>query len=88
MGDRQRKKFARSFRWSMERLITVRRQHEISITVIGMGYFGLPFAVEFKKIRSVIGFDLKSNWVTVALALPSVMSLPFIGLVSNGVCQA
>ena len=31
------------------------------IAVIGLGYVGLPLAVEFGKIRSVIGFDVKAG---------------------------
>jgi UDP-N-acetyl-D-galactosamine dehydrogenase len=31
------------------------------ITVIGLGYVGLPLAVEFGKKRSVIGFDIKTK---------------------------
>src|SRR5262245_17814773 len=30
-----------------------------TIAVIGLGYVGLPLAVEFGKIRPVIGFDLR-----------------------------
>lgn len=32
-----------------------------SIAVIGLGYVGLPLAVEFGKIRPVIGFDIKAQ---------------------------
>jgi UDP-N-acetyl-D-galactosamine dehydrogenase len=32
-----------------------------TIAVIGLGYVGLPLAVEFGKKRSVIGFDLKAR---------------------------
>ena len=31
------------------------------IAVIGLGYVGLPLAVEFGKARSVIGFDINSR---------------------------
>ena len=33
---------------------------EISIAVIGLGYVGLPLAVEFGKSRKVVGFDTDS----------------------------
>ena len=33
------------------------------IAVIGLGYVGLPLAVEFGKKRSVIGYDVKQNRV-------------------------
>lgn len=32
--------------------------HDIKLAVIGLGYVGLPLAVEFGKRRSVIGFDI------------------------------
>lgn len=32
--------------------------NEIKLAVIGLGYVGLPLAVEFGKIREVIGFDI------------------------------
>ena len=32
-----------------------------TIVVIGLGYVGLPLAVEFGKKRSVIGFDIKAD---------------------------
>ena len=28
------------------------------IAVMGLGYVGLPLAIEFSKVRSVIGFDI------------------------------
>jgi UDP-N-acetyl-D-glucosamine/UDP-N-acetyl-D-galactosamine dehydrogenase len=33
----------------------------LKIAVIGLGYVGLPLAVEFGKIRSVVGFDVKTE---------------------------
>ena len=33
----------------------------IKLAIIGLGYVGLPLAVEFGKIRSVIGFDINPN---------------------------
>ncbi|MCC2606146.1 Vi polysaccharide biosynthesis UDP-N-acetylglucosamine C-6 dehydrogenase TviB [Planctobacterium marinum] len=39
------------------------REH-IVIAVIGLGYVGLPLAVEFGKKYKVIGFDINSNRVT------------------------
>lgn len=35
-----------------------------TIAVIGLGYVGLPLAVEFGKVRSVIGFDINSQRIT------------------------
>ena len=32
-----------------------------NIAVIGLGYVGLPLAVEFGKNRSVIGFDINAS---------------------------
>ena len=31
------------------------------MAVVGLGYVGLPLAVEFGKIRSVIGFDINES---------------------------
>jgi UDP-N-acetyl-D-galactosamine dehydrogenase len=42
-------------------LITLK---EIKIAVVGLGYVGLPLAVEFGKHYSTIGFDLKSQRIT------------------------
>lgn len=36
---------------------------EKTIAIVGLGYVGLPLAVEFGKIRSVIGFDINSKRV-------------------------
>jgi UDP-N-acetyl-D-galactosamine dehydrogenase len=35
-----------------------------TIAVIGLGYVGLPLAVEFGKKRSVIGFDIKADRIS------------------------
>ncbi len=32
--------------------------NDIRIAVIGLGYVGLPLAVEFGKIRPTVGFDV------------------------------
>ncbi len=34
--------------------------HNRKISVVGLGYVGLPVAVEFGKRRQVIGFDINS----------------------------
>ena len=34
---------------------------EIRLAVVGLGYVGLPLAVEFSKKRKVIGFDIKKS---------------------------
>lgn len=36
---------------------------EVKIAVIGLGYVGLPLALEFSKISKVIGFDIKEDRV-------------------------
>ena len=33
----------------------------LSVAVIGLGYVGLPLAVEFGKKRSVVGFDINAK---------------------------
>ena len=37
------------------------KEKEINIAVIGLGYVGLPLAVEFSKYYSVTGFDLDES---------------------------
>ena len=37
------------------------KENEISIAVIGLGYVGLPLAVEFSKKFPVVGFDLNTD---------------------------
>jgi len=39
-------------------------QEQSPIAIIGLGYVGLPLAVEFGKIRPVIGFDINEQRVT------------------------
>ena len=34
---------------------------EIKLAIIGLGYVGLPLAVEFGRSRSVIGFDINQD---------------------------
>lgn len=34
------------------------RLHEIKLAIVGLGYVGLPLAVEFGRKRAVIGFDI------------------------------
>lgn len=34
---------------------------ELKLAVVGLGYVGLPLAVEFGRIRNVIGFDINSK---------------------------
>ncbi len=38
-------------------------QKEIKLAVIGLGYVGLPLAVEFSKKRNVVGFDINGQRV-------------------------
>ena len=39
---------------------TVSKLNNIKVAVIGLGYVGLPLAIEFGKKRPVIGFDVNS----------------------------
>ncbi|CAN1599900.1 Vi polysaccharide biosynthesis UDP-N-acetylglucosamine C-6 dehydrogenase TviB [Pseudomonas mediterranea] len=39
----------------------MRQLEEIKLAVIGLGYVGLPLAVEFGKCRSVVGFDINEQ---------------------------
>ena len=36
---------------------------DLRVAVIGLGYVGLPLAVEFGKIRQTVGFDLNADRV-------------------------
>jgi len=36
---------------------------DTKIAVLGLGYVGLPLAIEFSKVKNVIGFDINSNRV-------------------------
>ena len=35
----------------------MKKLEKIKLGIIGMGYVGLPLAIEFGKVRDVIGFD-------------------------------
>ena len=37
------------------------QKNKIKISIIGMGYVGLPLAIEFQKHYAVIGFDIKKE---------------------------
>lgn len=41
---------------------------DAKIAIIGLGYVGLPLAIEFGKRRSVIGFDINTHRITELLA--------------------
>ena len=34
---------------------------DIKLGIIGLGYVGLPLAVEFSRVRSVVGFDISAD---------------------------
>ncbi|WP_070886315.1 Vi polysaccharide biosynthesis UDP-N-acetylglucosamine C-6 dehydrogenase TviB [Pseudomonas argentinensis] len=34
---------------------------DVKLAIIGLGYVGLPLAVEFGKVRSVVGFDINAS---------------------------
>ena len=36
----------------------MRHLQDINLAIIGLGYVGLPLAVEFGKKRAVVGFDI------------------------------
>ena len=36
---------------------------DIKLAIVGLGYVGLPLAVEFGKKRTVIGFDIKADCI-------------------------
>ena len=37
------------------------KHHDLKLGIIGLGYVGLPLAVEFARKRSVIGFDINQK---------------------------
>ena len=37
------------------------KKQEDHLAIIGMGYVGLPLAIEFSKKKKVIGFDINNN---------------------------
>ena len=39
----------------------INKQKNIQLAVIGLGYVGLPLALEFGKKREVIGFDINKK---------------------------
>ena len=41
---------------------------DIKIAIIGLGYVGLPLAVEFGKKYPTVGFDIKQNRVDELIA--------------------
>lgn len=45
----------------MTRMASLPELDDIRIAVIGLGYVGLPLAVEFAKFRPVIGFDINKR---------------------------
>jgi UDP-N-acetyl-D-galactosamine dehydrogenase len=36
-------------------------KHKVKIAVIGLGYVGMPIAVAFARVVSVIGFDINNE---------------------------
>ncbi|QIN62825.1 UDP-N-acetyl-D-glucosamine 6-dehydrogenase [Caballeronia sp. SBC1] len=45
----------------------MRASHELSVAIIGLGYVGLPLAVEFSKHRPVVGFDINRARISTLL---------------------
>ena len=37
------------------------QHHDLKLGIVGLGYVGLPLAVEFGRKRSVIGFDINQK---------------------------
>ena len=40
------------------------KTEDINLSVIGLGYVGLPLAVEFGKKRDIIGYDLDEKRIS------------------------
>ena len=47
---------------------------DLKVAVVGLGYVGLPLAVEFGKKRTVVGFDI--NQVFIARNLVTDLFMP------------
>ena len=62
------------------------RIQDVKLAVVGLGYVGLPLAVEFGKKRSVIGFDI-NPWIAAGVALV-LNSAAFLGEIWRGCIQA
>ncbi len=39
----------------------INKNKDLKLAIIGLGYVGLPLALEFAKKRKVIGFDINEN---------------------------
>ena len=39
----------------------INKYEEIKLAIIGLGYVGLPLALEFSKKKNVIGFDINKK---------------------------
>ena len=39
----------------------IKKKNKLNLAIIGLGYVGLPLALEFAKKRKVIGFDVDSK---------------------------
>jgi UDP-N-acetyl-D-glucosamine/UDP-N-acetyl-D-galactosamine dehydrogenase len=49
---------------TFQSLTTQLEAHKTPIAIIGLGYVGLPLAVEFARKYKVIGFDIKDTRIT------------------------
>ena len=38
-----------------------KKTNQLNLAIIGLGYVGLPLALEFAKKRNVIAFDIKKK---------------------------
>ena len=39
----------------------IKKKEHFKLAIIGLGYVGLPLALEFAKKRKVIGFDIQKK---------------------------
>jgi len=67
-------------------------QQEINLAIVGLGYVGLPLAVEFGKKRHVIGFDINEKRIselqsgkdhTLEIAPQELLAASFLSYTSN-----
>ena len=49
---------------------------DLKLAIIGLGYVGLPLALEFSKKRKVIGFDIKEKRIKELNLIGQILKKP------------
>ena len=67
--------------------ITPLDPEKADIAVMGLGYVGLPLAIEFSKVRSVIGFDINDERVhELKLGIDKTLEVKEVDLHNSSIC--